>query len=94
MLYAVSENRGLAMEKCKGTDKFLDPLIVQGPYASYEEAESKYGRKLNSIMGSCAIMEVHASQLSTLFAWRKRCNESISGGNAATGRPPGCDRIG
>ena len=70
MFYAVSENRGLVTEKGKGTDKFLDPLSVQGPFQSRAEAETLYGRKLNSIMGYCGIIEVHASRLHAFLGWR------------------------
>ena len=71
MFYAVSENRGLVTEKGKGTDTFLDPLTVLGPFASYEEAQTFYGRKLTSIMGYCGIIEVHASRLNAFLSWVK-----------------------
>jgi hypothetical protein len=67
--YAVSVNRGLVTEKGKGTDKFLNPLIRYGPFQSYEEAETKYGKKLNSIMGYCGIIEVQASRLTAFHNW-------------------------
>ena len=69
MFYAVSENRGLVTEKGKGTDKFLEPLSLLGPFKSPEEAETVYGHKLNSIMGYCAIIEVHPSRLKTFLNW-------------------------
>ena len=70
MYYAVSENRGLVTENGKGTDKFLDPLTVLGPFTSIDEAKTMYGRKLNSIMGYCGIIEVHVSRLDTFLNWQ------------------------
>jgi hypothetical protein len=67
--YAVAENRGSAAEKDDDTATFLNPLRVHGPFQSYVEAESMYGRKLNSIMGFCRIIEVHKSQEHAFFSW-------------------------
>ncbi len=69
MYYAVSENRGLVMEKGKGTDQFLNPLSVQGPFQSQTDAETQYGKKLNSIMGYCEIIEVRDTRRAAFFAW-------------------------
>jgi hypothetical protein len=69
MFYAVSVNRGLVTEKGKGTDKFLNPLIVHGQFQSYAEAEGMYGKKLDSIMGYCGIIEVHESQSHAFSSW-------------------------
>jgi len=67
--YAVAENRDLVTKQGKDTAKYLNPLTVQGPFQSYAEAESMYGRKLNSIMGFCRIIEVHESREYAFFSW-------------------------
>jgi hypothetical protein len=67
--YAVAENPGSAAEKDEGTATFLNPLTVRGPFQSYAETQSMYGRKLNSIMGFCRIIEVHESQEHAFFSW-------------------------
>jgi hypothetical protein len=67
--YAVAEHRRLVTEKDNDTATFLNPLTVHGPFQSYAEAQSMYGRKLNSIMGFCRIIEVHESQEHAFFCW-------------------------